>query len=79
MEISLTPYQFFISGNFRIMDIISNLFAILLLIIAGIIAYGSAHCAAEERRGKHIPLPWEKKKEKTFNKADVEYRDGDNT
>ena len=32
----------------------------------------------EEKKGKCIPLPWEKKR-KIFDKSDIEYRDGDNT
>ena len=34
---------------------------------------------SEEKKGKCIPLPWEKNKRKIFDKSDIEYRDGDNT
>ena len=40
------------------MDVIVGIF---FIIIAGIFAYGSAHIAEEQRQGKTIPLPWEKK------------------
>lgn len=39
----------------------------------------SAHINDEEKKGKYIPLPWEKKNKFTFNKHSVGYRDGDNT
>ena len=39
----------------------------------------SAHCAEEQRQGRYIPLPWEKKKRKLFDKSNIKYRDGDNT
>jgi len=40
------------------MDMIVGIFFTLVM---GIFAYGSSHIVEEERRGKTIPLPWEKK------------------
>ena len=37
------------------------------------------HIQEEERQGKEIPLFWERKKRKLFDKSDLEYKDGDNT
>jgi hypothetical protein len=51
----------------------------ILVILAAFFAYMSSHCAEEQRRGKRIPLPWERIKRKIFDKSDVKYRDGDNT
>ena len=34
---------------------------IILFIGSGLFAYMSGHMIEEEKRGKHIPLPWEKK------------------
>ena len=33
---------------------------ILITIGAMVFAYMSAHVSEEQRKGKHIPLPWEK-------------------
>ena len=47
--------------------------------------YVSAHVQEEQRKGKKIPLFWEKGswlrkvKRKIFDKSDIKYRDGDNT
>ena len=47
--------------------------------------YVGAVVNEEERRGKRIPLIWEKDgflrmtKRKVFDKSDIKYRDGDNT
>ena len=38
----------------------NTLFTILILICAAWFAYMSSHVAEEQRKGKHIPLPWEK-------------------
>lgn len=52
----------------------------IILCVAGAwFCYMSAHINNEEKLGKYIPLPWEKKDKFTFNKHGVEYRDGDNT
>lgn len=51
----------------------------IILILAACFAYMSFHCAEEQRRGKRIPLPWERIKRKIFDKSEVKYRDGDNT
>ena len=47
---------------------------------AGLFAYVSFHVNEEQKQGRRLPLFWEKWGErKTFDKSDVEYRDGDNT
>jgi hypothetical protein len=52
----------------------------IVICVAGAwFCYMSAHINDEEKKGKYIPLPWEKKDKFTFNKHSVEYRDGDNT
>jgi|TARA_B100000459_G_scaffold144277_1_gene106785 hypothetical protein len=61
-----------------IVDLFMHIFAGFILVIAGFFCYMSAHCAEEQRKGKCIRLPWEKKR-KVFDKSDIEYRDGDNT
>ena len=38
----------------------NTLFSILLLIGSAWFALMSAHVSTEQRKGKHIPLPWEK-------------------
>lgn len=38
----------------------NTLFGILITIGAMVFAYMSAHVSEEQRKGKHIPLPWEK-------------------
>lgn len=48
-------------------------------IVGLFIAYMSSHLVSEKHAGKTLPLPWEKGGWKIFNKADVKYRDGDNT
>jgi hypothetical protein len=55
------------------------IFAVLITIFTAWFAYMSAHCVEEQRQGKNIRLPWEKKTIKQFDKSDIEYRDGDNT
>ena len=52
---------------------------IIITSVAAVFAYGSAHVMEEERTGKQIPLPWEKTNNKTFDKSNIKYRDGDNT
>jgi len=39
----------------------NTFFTILITIGAMVFAYMSAHVSEEQRKGKHIPLPWEKK------------------
>ena len=67
---------------------IENIFAFVLVLLAGLFAYMSSHIIAERKAGKHIPLPWEKKRLNNnspdmgtgkFDKQRVPYRDGDNT
>tara|TARA_Y100000385_G_scaffold274696_1_gene318163 strand:+ start:2449 stop:2571 length:123 start_codon:yes stop_codon:yes gene_type:complete len=38
----------------------NTFFTILITIGAMVFAYMSAHVSEEQRKGKHIPLPWEK-------------------
>jgi len=38
----------------------NTFFTILITIGAMAFAYMSAHVSEEQRKGKHIPLPWEK-------------------
>lgn len=52
---------------------------IIITSIAAVFAYGSSHVAEEQRTGKYIPLPWEKINNKTFDKSNIKYTDGDNT
>jgi len=51
----------------------------IITLIAAVFAYGSAHVAEEQKQGKVIPLPWEKTNNKTFDKSNIKYTDGDNT
>ena len=51
---------------------------IIFVIASFFFMYMSSHILDEEKKGKCIPLPWEKKR-KIFDKSDIEYRDGDNT
>lgn len=58
----------------------------LILVLGGfLMLYVAAHVEDEHRKGKKIPLFWEKGSwlrrgtRKIFNKSDVVYRDGDNT
>ena len=52
---------------------------LIVCIIGFWFVYMSSHIVEEQKQGRHIDLPWEKKKHKTFDKGDVKYRDGDNT
>lgn len=58
---------------------IQTFFGIVLLIVMGMFTYMSAHMVDEQKKGKYIPLPWEKGGWKFFDKSDVKYTDGDNT
>lgn len=61
-------------------EIFETLFGFAIVIVAAFFAYMSSHMVEEKKRGKTIPLPWEKGyKFKCFDKSDVKYRDGDNT
>jgi|TARA_R110000744_G_scaffold345952_1_gene451396 hypothetical protein len=59
--------------------------AVIVLVVMLGAVYVGAVINEEERRGKHIPLIWEKDgflrmtKRKVFDKSDIKYRDGDNT
>ena len=55
------------------------LFGIIFCLVAGLFAFMTSHIIQEEREGRIIPLPWERKKRKLFDKSDLEYKDGDNT
>lgn len=67
------------------MEIINYIIGIIFTGFMGWFCYMSFHINQEEKEGKYIPLPWEKDgflrktKRKTFDKADIQYRDGDNT
>ena len=39
----------------------NTVFTIIITIGAMVFAYMSSHVAEEQRKGKQIPLPWEKK------------------
>ena len=59
--------------------------AVIVLVVMLGAVYVGAVVSEEERRGKRIPLIWEKDgflrmtKRKVFDKSDIKYRDGDNT
>ena len=59
--------------------------AVIVLVVMLGAVYVGAVINEEERRGKRIPLIWEKDgflrmtKRKVFDKSDIKYRDGDNT
>lgn len=36
---------------------------LIIVFLAGMFAYMSAHCAEEQRQGKTIRLPWERKQD----------------
>ena len=44
------------------MEIIEYIFGGFFLSIMGFFCYMSAHIVEEQKRGKAIPLPWEKKR-----------------
>ena len=50
-----------------------------ILIVGFFLTYMSSHMVSEKKLGRRIPLPWEKKPPKVFDKSDIKYRDGDNT
>jgi len=61
-------------------EILQMLFSIAAFFMFALIAYLSVHIVEEEKQGKTIPLPWERKPStKLFDKSHVQYRDGDNT
>jgi hypothetical protein len=62
--------------------------AIIMLAVFTLLTYIGIHMSFEKDAKKHIPLLWEKggflynlfkQEPKQFNKADIKYRDGDNT
>ena len=60
--------------------ILEFLFVAITMIAGVFFCYMSAHMVEERKRGKTIPLPWERNyKFKCFDKSHVQYRDGDNT
>ena len=59
-------------------DMFEVIFGIVLCVVGFFFVYMSCHINQEEKEGRHIPLPWEKKY-KVFDKSDIKYRDGDNT
>ena len=61
-------------------EILEMLFGMAAVFAFAFIAYMSVHIVEEEKQGKIIPLPWERKPStKLFDKSNVQYRDGDNT
>jgi len=52
---------------------------ILFSLLGMAFLYLQMHCVQEQKEGRYIPLPWEKKTNKVFDKSDIEYTDGDNT
>jgi hypothetical protein len=50
-----------------------------VLIVGFFFTYMSSHMVSEKKAGHTIPLPWEKENRKVFDKANIKYRDGDNT
>jgi len=62
------------------LELLETLFVILLMVFMTFITFMAVHMTEERKRGKTIPLPWEKGyKFRFFNKDNVKYRDGDNT
>jgi|TARA_R110000796_G_C14509024_1_gene429687 hypothetical protein len=66
-------------------DLLQGFIGLVFIIIAAIAVYIGAVVQEESRKGKRIPLFWEKDsylrvtKRKVFDKSDIKYRDGDNT
>lgn len=61
-------------------EILEFLLGVFVCIIGLSFVYMSVHMVEEKKRGKNIPLPWEKDyKFKCFDKSNIKYRDGDNT
>ena len=57
-----------------------NTFVVVgIMIIGAFVVFMSTHVVNEQKKGKCIPLPWEKNKRKIFDKSNIKYRDGDNT
>lgn len=70
----------FIEETASMFEILEMLFGIVVIFVFALIAYLSVHIAEEQKQGKIIPLPWERKpSNKLFDKSHVQYRDGDNT
>lgn len=66
------------------------IFSVVVLLLMTFFTYMAFHIGAESDKGDYIPLPWEPdgflyklwskaKQRKPFDKADIKYRDGDNT
>jgi len=66
-------------------DILNQIFAGALLLVALVLTYIGCHMSVEKDAKKHIPLLWEKggllnkTYHKVFDKSKVKYFDGDNT
>ena len=67
------------------MEFVSWIVGIVLIFLGLFAVVMSSHIIEETKRGKFLPLPWEKGgwlrggSPKIFDKDDVKYRDGDNT
>jgi hypothetical protein len=46
-------------------NLIGNIIGFLLCIVGALFVYISSHMVEEKKRGKYIPLPWEKKEDGT--------------
>ena len=44
------------------MEVLSIIFAVVVLTAMGVLCYIGVHIAQEQKEGKWIPLPWEKEK-----------------
>ena len=42
---------------------------IIVIIVMGVFAYMSAHMVEEKKKGKKIPLPWEKEEKMGYGKG----------
>lgn len=66
-------------------DILNQIFAGVLLLVALVLTYIGCHMSVEKDKGEYIPLLWEKggllnkTYHKVFDKSKVKYFDGDNT
>jgi hypothetical protein len=67
------------------LELLYQFIGLVIVLVGFTMLYVSAHVQEEQRKGKKIPLFWEKGswlrkvKRKIFDKSDIKYRDGDNT
>ena len=60
-------------------EFLETLAVIVLLMTGAFFCYMSCRMVSERKKGRTIPLPWEKGGWKLFNKSSIKYTDGDNT